>query len=212
MLLSRKTFLLIAVPFALIVAACSGFAISSLIQKRAIDQKTQGIKLKYSKDFLTEDDQNSSLIVVSPDRLLVPVGDMLYMLDSKNRVVWEYSVAPNVILDVEVDPKGMIYIAVSDGLFSALNASGEEAWSHFMNGSANYTQIKSYRDNGFLVVIGMGGYRAKGSKSEDILQFWKNKDIVWSKEFPQGARLHVWGNKILAVKQTKEGKEITEID
>ena len=172
------------------------------------------LKLEYSGELLVEDKNYIppaiAPIVVSSNRFLVPVGDTIYMLDDKNQIAWDYSVEPNVIFDVAVDSKGIIYMAVSDGLLVALNASGEKVWGNFMNGSANYTQIRSYND-GFLTVVSMEGYRAKGSNSEDILEFWKDKKVVWSKEFPRGAKLNIWGNKILAMKQIKEGQEIKEI-
>ena len=37
------------------------------------------------------------------------------MLDSNNRIVWDYRFEPNIIRDVMVDPKGDIYITASDG-------------------------------------------------------------------------------------------------
>jgi len=78
------------------------------------------------------------------------------------------------------------------------------------SGSAWYSQIKSYGD-GFLVVIDMGAYRHKGSSSEDILQFWKDKALVWEKPFPREAKLQLAGSRIMAIATTKDGREITEI-
>jgi hypothetical protein len=149
-------------------------------------------------------------IAASSNRLLVPVGDVLYMLDGNNRTVWEYSVEPNILYDVRVDHEGKVYLAISDGLFRVLDANGDDIWGNFMNGSAQYSQIAPYKD-GLLVVIDMWGYREKGSKAEDFIEYWQNRKSVWRKDFPQQARLEIWGEKILAVKQTTAGKEITEI-
>ena len=152
-------------------------------------------------------------IVVSSKRLLVPVGDVLYMLNADKQIVWEYSVEPNVFYDVRSDANGRIYLAISDGVFRVLEADGNEVWGHFMNGSAQYSQIAPYRD-GVIVVVNMDGYRERhtpGDYPNDHVQYWQNEKMVWSKKFPQKARLEVLGEKVLAVKQTKEGKEVTEI-
>jgi outer membrane protein assembly factor BamB len=149
-------------------------------------------------------------MAVSSDRLLVPVVDVLYMLDPNNRIVWKYFVEPNIIYDVRVDKEGMIYVAISDGVFTVLDDNGKEIWGHFMNGSAQYSQIAPYK-NGLLVVTDMWGYREKGLGSKDFVEYWENRKVVWSKDFPQQARLEIWGEKILAAKQTTAGKEIIEI-
>lgn len=213
MLLSRKIVLLISL-LSLVAIAGSGFAINFLVQEKPSKQKSERLKLEYGGRQLVEDENYVppviTPVVISSNRLLIPVGDTLYMLNENNQVVWEYSVEPNIIFDVAIDTQGMIYMAVSDGLLVELNASGEKIWGHFMNGSANYMQVRSY-NNGLLTVVSMEGYRAKGSNSEDLLEFWRDKKVVWRKEFPRGAKLNIWGNKILAMKQIKEGQEITEI-
>ena len=210
---SRKVLPLVAL-LSLAAIAGSSFALNSFVQEKSAKPKAMSLKLEYSGELLVENRDYIppavAPIAASSNRLLVPVGDTLYMLDDKNRSVWGYSVEPNIIFDVAVDSKGIIYMAVSDGLLIALNASGEKVWGNFMNGSANYTQVEGYND-GFLAVVDMEGYRAKGSNSEDRLEFWKDKRVEWSKEFPRGAKLQVWGNKILAMKEIKEGQEITEI-
>jgi len=210
-MVTKRTFILLGILVTLV--ACAAFALASLIQKRAPNRKSDTLKLEYSNPNLSND--NYSPPVVSPiairsDRLLVPVGDTLYMLDSKNQIAWECPFEPNIIQDVMVDSRGDIYITLTDGLLLALNASGKEVWRTGLNGSAGYGQIKSYGD-GFLVVVDMEGYRMKGSNSEDTLQFWKDRKLSWSKEFPRGAKLQLVGNRIVAITTTKEGREIKEI-
>jgi hypothetical protein len=148
---------------------------------------------------------------MASDRLLVPVGDTLYMLDSNNRIVWDYSFEPDIIRDVMVDSKGDVYITASEALILVLDVSGKEIWRMGMSsGSASYGQIKSYA-HGFLVIVDMEAYRMKGSNSEDILEFWKDRKQQWSKPFPRGAKLQMAGDRILAIATTKEGREVTEI-
>ena len=212
MLSRRRVSRLACLPLLLLLIAASGFGARSLLQNRPSKLKAKPVKLEYSGDGEpTEVNDDLRPLALPANRLLVPVGNTLYLLDAGNKVVWEHSFEPNVILDFIAAPDGTIYVAVSDGLLFGLDASGKEAWGSSICGSANRTQLKNYGD-GFLAVISMENYRAfKGSDSEDLLEFWKDRKVVWSKEFPRQAELFVWGDKILAVTRTKDGKEIREI-
>ena len=184
------------------------------IQSRG-DASTEGVlKLKYATGDLTDLYEGIPKIdpVALPDgRSLHAVGDMLYMIDASNHVLWEFSVEPAFIYDVTTDCEGLIYLAVFDGSVGALNNEGELIWSNFMNGSANYTQLERYQD-GILSVISMEAYRTtKGSDGGDILVFWRNREEVWRKPFPANARLNVLGDRIVGVRATKDGNEVTEV-
>ena len=190
------------------------FAVASHTQRKHSPQNSNRVMLEYSSPQLKLGDYTSPAvapILISLDRLLIPVGDTLYMLDSQNRIVWHYSFEPNIIRDVMVGPSGEIYVTASEALILVLNPLGKEIWRTGMSsGSASYGQIKNYAD-GFLVIVDMEAYRMKGSNSVDILEFWKDRKQQWRKPFPPGARLHVAGNRILAVTTTQDGREITEI-
>jgi hypothetical protein len=204
---------LAGLPVLLLLIAASGLGARSLLQNKPSKLKDKPVRLEYSGDGEpTKVNDDLRPLALPSNRLLVPVGDTLYLLDAENKVVWEHSFEPNVILDFIAAPEGTIYVAVSDGLLIGLGASGKQVWgSNAMCGSANYTQLQNY-EGGFLDVISMEDYRAsKGSDSEDILEFRKDRKVVWSKEFPRQAELFVWGSKILAVTRTKDGKEIREI-
>lgn len=196
-----------------LLVACTVLATSHTPRKQ-LPPNSDSVKLEYgnpdlkSKHFATP---AIPPIPMSLGCLLVPVGDMLYLLEANNRIVWEYSFEPNVIRDVMVDPKGDIYVTASEALILVLNASGKEVWRTGMgSGSAGYGEIQSYA-NGFLVIVDMESYRMKGSKSEDVLEFWKDRKQRWSKPFPRGAKLQIAGNRILAIATTHEGREITAI-
>jgi hypothetical protein len=210
--LIRGKLLLLVIVVGLV--GCTAFAVTSLLQRKQPTEKLKTTKLVYTNPDLSSDNYTPPALAPIPtssDRLLVTVGDTIYMLDSNNRVVWHYSFEPDIIRDVMVDPKGDIYITASEALILVLNSSGKEIWRTGMStGSAWYTQIKSYGD-GFLVIVDMEAYRMKGSHSEDILEFWKNRKQEWSKPFPRGAKLQIAGTRILAIATTKEGREITEI-
>jgi hypothetical protein len=204
------------VPTAILILTfgiASGFGLTPPVQRQTNNQSSDVTKLSYA--YPDHFASRTSLpvirpIAVSPNCLLVPVGDVLYMLDGNHRIVWEYSVDPEIIYDVRVDQRGMIYLAISDGLFRVLDSKGTDIWGNFMNGSAQYSQIAPYKD-GLLVVMDMLGYREKGSRTEDKIEYWQNRRSVWTKNFPPQAQLEVWGGKILAVKETTAGKEILEI-
>ena|ERR1700730_6506989 len=208
----RNTYILLAIVVLLVGGIV--FAIASRTQRKLPTQSGTRLKLEYGNPDLKADNYTPPAVApipMSSDRLLVPVGDTIYMLDSDNRIVWDYSFEPDIIRDVMVDPKEDIYITASEALILVLNSSGKEIWRTGMgNGSAWYTQIKSYGE-GFLVIVDMQAYREKGSKSEDILEFWKDRKQQWSKPFPRGAKLQIAGTRILAIATTKEGREITEI-
>jgi hypothetical protein len=208
----RNTYILLAIVVLLVGGIV--FAIASRTQRKLPTQSGTLLKLEYGNPDLKSGNYTPPAVApisMSTDRLLVPVGDRIYMLDSNNRIVWDYPFEPDIIRDVMVDPKGDIYITASEALILVLNSSGKEIWRTGMgSGSAWYTQIKSYGE-GFLVVVDMQAYREKGSKSEDILEFWKDRKQQWSKPFPRGAKLQIAGTRILAIATTKEGREITEI-
>src|SRR5688572_27037158 len=198
----------------LIVAALATGPGLPRAQERQSANAGAALKLAFANDDLKKyykDRPYAAPLAVPGDRWLVTVGDMLYMVGAQSRIAWEFSVEPNVIFDVAVDSKGIIYVAVSDGLLFGLNDAGRKVWSNFMNGSANYTQLKAYRD-GMLVLVSMEGYRQRGSNSDDILEFWQGDKSVWRKEFPRHAKLEVSGDRIIAVKTTEAGKEIRFIE
>jgi outer membrane protein assembly factor BamB len=155
-------------------------------------------------------------LVISSDRLLVTVCNTLYMLDSKKNVIWKWSTTAASIVDQPViDSTGTIYVIALDMIWVALDAAtGKEKWN--LNGNIGRTvnsQIKAYKDNLYLVVVDMGGYRNSPSDDspKDKLSLCKGKEIIWTKDFPAGAVLQVWGDRILAVNYGKDGVEITEI-
>jgi outer membrane protein assembly factor BamB len=154
-------------------------------------------------------------LVISSDRLLVTVCNTLYMLDANQRVVWSWSTQAASLTDQPViDSTGTIYVIAFDLIWVALDArTGVLKWKKDGNGRAVYSQIKLYKKDSYLVVVDMSGY-TDGSldrNPKDSLLLCKGKEVIWEKDFPAGAILQVWGDRILAVKPGKEGTVITEI-
>jgi outer membrane protein assembly factor BamB len=204
--------MLITTLFSLLLFAVEVDSETGLLRQKG-EQKHEpdSVSLRHSAELLSQGAGNDSLpLTVSPNRLLFSVGDRLYMLNEKKEVVWSHSFGGNNVTDVTFDKRDTIYATVLDGLLIALDTSGNKVWSNFLNGSGNYVQIECFGDDGFLAVVDMSAYRDRFD-TEDALQLWKGREFVWSKEFPRGADLYVWGDKILAMTKTKDGITIKEI-
>jgi outer membrane protein assembly factor BamB len=154
-------------------------------------------------------------LVISSDRLLVTVCNSLYMLDANRRVVWSWSTQAASLTDQPIiDSTGTIYVIALDLIWVALDAqTGLVKWRKDSNGRAVYSQIKLYKKDYYLVVVDLSGYRSDSQviESNDSLLLCKGEEVIWRKDVPAGARLQVWGDRILAVKPGKEGSTITEI-
>src|SRR6266404_4287957 len=125
MLTRFKGLLLITLLVTATVAG--GYVFAALGQSKPAEQQIGGVKLSYGmEDFDQVYPHQPQIppIVISNNRLLVPVGDVLYMLDAEKRIVWKYSVEPNMIYDLRADAHGRIYLAISDGLFTVLDGDG----------------------------------------------------------------------------------------
>lgn len=146
----------------------------------------------------------------SKSRRITVQGGTVWMHDRLGRTIWTYSTEPNKILDIAVGPRGLIYLTIFDGLVEILNPRGKRIWSHFMNGSANYSQIAPFR-GGFLVVLDTEAYREKGLDTKDFLEFWKHGQRVWLKDFPAHARLRIERNRISAEVADSKGPTSTII-
>jgi len=147
--------------------------------------------------------------------MLVTSCNSLYMLDAKERVVWKWFTSGAAITDQPViDSTGTIYVIALDLIWVALDAAtGELKWRKDSNGRATYSQIKPYRDDQYLVVINMEGYREAHSRlnEPDQLVLCKGQEEVWTKDFPANATLQVWGHRILAITSEKGRAQIVEI-
>lgn len=148
----------------------------------------------------------------SKTRVLMVRGGTVRMVDKSCRTLWTYSTEPSEILDVAVGRRGQIYLTVFDGLVEILNPRGKRIWSHFMNGSANYSQIAPFR-GGFLVVLDMEAYRREKSQvTDDFIEFWQHGQRAWRKSFPAQARLSVSADKISALTSGPHGSTATTIE
>ena len=140
---------------------------------------------------------------LSPSRKLATVGDTLYLLDTRNRIIWTWSSGGAPLTDLPViDSKGNIYVIGYDLLWAALDSkTGKEKWRGTANGKALYKQIELYGTDRYLVVTDMEGYRhdLPGETIEDRLTLCSGNAILWDTRVPAGARIRVRGSKVFWV-------------
>jgi hypothetical protein len=154
---------------------------------------------------------------LAPDRLLVEVDDMLYLLDQHRRVIWKTSI--DFMIDMPVaDSNGKLFgIRVDHGLFSIDPSTGQVDYFGIgpRSGRGSYTQITPYKDGQYLVVTSWEGYRENASpydeRINDHLAACKGKEQVWDAEIPPHARIEVWGEKIFTFTKRKEGVAMQEV-
>jgi hypothetical protein len=148
-------------------------------------------------------------VIVSNNRLLLPVGDTLYLIDSQHRILWKWactaplSTSPIIIGDA-------VYGACYDLITYKLDLNtGTTIWADEANGRVTFANFQRYKDRFYLVVTLMAEYE----DSEDVLTLHDshNDTVVWEKRIPGGADVQVWGDQILAVMTSVEGIEIRQI-
>lgn len=216
-----RRFLLCILIVALIVLVAAGRVKNAA---ESVAQQTGDKPVKKSGLELFADNDDAELGIVdfqplSPDRVLVSVGDTLFLLNAKKEVVWQTYI--DMVAPPIVDSTGAIFGITYDlGHFSVNAKTG--AVTHFGRDIAGthayYTQIKPYKRNQYLVVENMQFYRdgnlcyPKCPMSNDRLYAWTGQKMLWSTDFPPNAELHVWGDKIFALTKQKSSVIVQEIE
>ncbi len=189
-------------------AACA--ALMLLLATSSIAHSKR-LKLRPSKDYWTwagDPRPKVHLLSVHGHRRLASVGDTLYMLNSRNRILWTWSTGGGVpFTDLPImDSEGTIYIIGYDLLWVAIDSkTGRLKWRGTANGRATFSQIKLYRRNMYLVVTDMSGYRDsfRGTTIEDQLTLCSGNSILWESDIPAGAELQVRNDQIFLVVRRK---------
>ena len=157
--------------------------------------------------------------LVLPDgRMILTVGDAVYMLSPEGRQLWKYGdvwawsePAYNPILNE-------IAIVAPDLFFVRLDAAtGKEKWHATTNGRASFVHVIAY-GNGYFVLEDMSGYRENNKRTfglrpeDDQLGFWgpSEKDS-WTVNFPRNSEIVVSGARIYAAKKNRNRLTLQEI-
>jgi hypothetical protein len=142
---------------------------------------------------------------VSGERRLAAVGDTLYMLDARNRVVWTWSTQGAPLTDLPiVDSRGSIYAIAYDLIWVALDSmTGKVLWRRTACGRSVYSQIGLYKHDMYFVVTNMEGYRDSLSDRgiKDHLSICRGNSILWDADIPVGSRIEIKGNELVTVRK-----------
>ena len=148
---------------------------------------------------------------VSANRKLISVGDTVYMIGKRNRLIWKW-VAPAPFTDAPVaDSSGTIHVIGRDLMWIALDGkTGEEKWRREGNGSGFYSQIKRYRSAMYLVITNVQDYREmlRDPSFADRLSLCSGDDLMWESEVPSNSRIVVRGKSVFAVFK-RHGRRVT---
>jgi hypothetical protein len=190
-------------------AACAALVL--LLATPSIAQSRR-LKLRPSKDYWTwagfPPRPKPDLLWVPGHRRLASVGDTLYMLNSRDRILWTWSAEGGVpFTDIPImDSGGTIYVIGYDLLWAAIDSeTGRLKGRGTANGRATFSQIKLYRRNMYLVVTDMSGYRdsLRDTKIKDQLTLCSGNSILWNSDIPAGAELQVRNDQIFLVVRRK---------
>jgi len=200
------------------VAASIGIAgvVTFAARRFEPDQKQPpaGLALAASSNARTM--EGAEFSAVAPDRLLVTVGDTLYMLDSQRRIVWKETVG-DVVGQPFAMPDGSIHVfLVQDKVHLVVSAATGKTLNCIdcnTTARASFTQVLPYDQNQFLVVETNAYFRRQpGSENTpDDVALWQGDKVLWTATIPPGAEIRVVGNKILAVEKKEQAVVVHEV-
>jgi len=151
---------------------------------------------------------------LSSNRKLASVGDTVYMLDARNRVIWKWSSQGPPLTDQPIlDSSGIIYAIGFDLVWVALDSkTGKQKWKGTACGRAVYSQIGIYKRDVYFVVTDMEGYRESlnDKRIKDGLSLCKGNSILWETKIPAGNRIEVKANRVVAV-QRRRGRTLRKL-
>ncbi|MCA1818370.1 MAG: hypothetical protein LC746_18670 [Acidobacteria bacterium] len=153
-------------------------------------------------------------VVISPERMLVTVGNTIYMTDSHRRIVWKWPEEKldwwPAITDQPLIIGDTVYVIAMDLTHVALDLrTGKEKWRGTACGRAGYKQLAKYGKNQYLLLVDMSGYAY--TDKDRLEAFDLNNNTLWDVDFPRAATLQVWNGKIYAVARTENSVRVTEI-
>src|SRR5258705_2776443 len=140
-----------------------GFLIASLSLVTSAWPQSKQPKLRTSTKYWDYVDPHPIVHVsrLSRNRTLASVGDTLFMLNTRNRIIWTWTSKGPPLTDLPiVDSTGTIYVLGYDLLWAAIDSdTGREKWRGTANGRALYSQINLFQKDTYLVVTDMSAYR-----------------------------------------------------
>lgn len=159
--------------------------------------QTRHSRLRPSKEFWDFPERPRAAVHythLSKDRKLAEVGDTLYMLNRRNRILWVWDTGgPPLNSPPFVDSSGTIYITAYDLLWVAIDSrTGDTKWSGTANGRASYSPIIPFKNDTYFVVTYMGAYRRSANEVvNNKVTLCRGNSILWTSEIPPDSRLRV---------------------
>lgn len=158
---------------------------------------------------------------MQPGNLLVMIGNTLYRLDGKKRIVWKYTEAQFMFDFTFIPATGLIYGTAGDGVMFILNAgTGKKLIRDAYMGKGAYGIVRAYGKDQCLVTSDFAMYREDWKRlnlrriedvmTDEVTDFRGTK-ALWTRSFPPDADLVVDGKRILAVTKTQSNIYVKEI-
>lgn len=156
---------------------------------------------------------------LSDGRLLVGLGDTLYMLDTGLHIQWQYKPSWMIGDFAAFEVTGLVYGTAGDNIFFILDGkTGEEKWAESHNGGHGFGETIPFGGDICLVTTDDSHYRIDSWQDSqanlekygldklmsDTLVAWRGTEKLWTVDFPPDAKLVVNGDNIYAVTQTDE--------
>ena len=178
-----------------------GLIIAAALFCTTAPAKSDHVKLRPSSSCWPSGKRCERVLVthLSAGRKLTAVGDTLYLLDARNRILWQWSTDGPAFTDAPIiDSTGTIYVIAYDLVWAALDSvNGQVKWQRSVSGRATFSQIRLYMHKLYFVVTDMRAYRdTLHPMVENQLQLCKGNAILWEAQIPQGARIKITGNNV----------------
>jgi hypothetical protein len=162
---------------------------------------------------------DAKVLPLSGGRLLVGLGDTLYMLDGRRRVQWKHRPSWIIWDFAVVESTGLIYGTGGDNVMFILDVdTGRSLYRNGRNGKAAYGQVVPFGKDMCLITDNFVGYRDGAPTSTetdfvipDGITAWRGTEALWTLDFPPDADLVVKSDKIYAVTKTDKRIYVREI-
>jgi len=202
-----------------IVLALIALLSAASLSAQEKESSRSGIALERTRDGAFPSSRIKPLVL--PDgRMVISVGDTVYMLRPNGDSLWKYATAGETFTSEPAYNAELNEIAVIgyDLLFARLDANtGKLKWKAKTVGKALFSSVEAY-GKGYLVVVDMSGYGNNDSHNSDVsfpdqLEYWTDsEDRGWQIDFPRNAELVISGSRIYSLTRSNDGIRLRELN
>ena len=175
---------------------------------RTADQPTNALELKASSDAMFEV-KDAQFTELAPNKLLVTVGDTLYLLDSHHHIVWKQIVGDVVGQPVAMTDGSIHVFLAQDKVHLVISAATGKTLSCIdcnTTARTSFTQVLPYKQNEFIVAETDAFFRRQpGSENTpDEVALWHGDKVLWTAPIPPDADVRIVGDKIFALEKKQQ--------